>query len=166
MARFLDDEIKIGTFLLRLPESQLKTHLLMRVDTLKKWTDFRSEVVAIISRAISTAQSQPTPMGVGAVGKGTSSKGGKGAKGGGKRNNQSQQGRSRSGITDHTSTNCPHSDLTCRKCGKVGWISGERVSICWTILASRGVEDFPERRTAPPDIASLLRFGLEDKDCS
>ena len=34
--KVLDDEIKIGTFLLRLPESQLKTHLLMRVDTLKK----------------------------------------------------------------------------------------------------------------------------------
>ena len=41
----LDDEIKIGTFLCRLPESQLKTHLLMRVDTLKKWTDFRGKVV-------------------------------------------------------------------------------------------------------------------------
>ena len=33
--KVLDDEIKIGTFLLRLPESQLKTHLLIRVDTLK-----------------------------------------------------------------------------------------------------------------------------------
>ena len=33
--KVLDDEIKIGTFLLRLPESQLKTNLLMRVDTLK-----------------------------------------------------------------------------------------------------------------------------------
>ena len=31
--KVLDDEIKIGIFLLRLPESQLKTHLLMRVDT-------------------------------------------------------------------------------------------------------------------------------------
>ena len=31
--KVLDDEIKIGTFLLRWPESQLKTHLLMRVDT-------------------------------------------------------------------------------------------------------------------------------------
>ena len=34
--KVLDDEIKMGTFLLRLPESQLKTHLLMRVDNLKK----------------------------------------------------------------------------------------------------------------------------------
>ena len=34
--KILDDEIKIGTGLLRLPESQLKTHLLMRVDKLKK----------------------------------------------------------------------------------------------------------------------------------
>ena len=34
--KVLDDEIKIGTFLLRLLESQLKTHLLMRVDTLRK----------------------------------------------------------------------------------------------------------------------------------
>ena len=39
------DETKIGTFLLRLPESQLKTHLLMRVDNLKKWTDFRGEII-------------------------------------------------------------------------------------------------------------------------
>ena len=62
----------------------------MRVDTLKKWTDFRCEVVAI-SRAISTAQTQPTPMDIGAVGKGTTSKGGKGAKGGGKRNNAETQ---------------------------------------------------------------------------
>ena len=41
----------------------------MRVDKLKKWTDFRDEVVAI-SRAIAVAQSQPTPMDIGAVGKG------------------------------------------------------------------------------------------------
>ena len=77
-----DDEVKIGTFLLRLPESQLITHLLMRVDTLKKLTDFSCEVVAI-SRAISAAQTQPTPMDIGVMGKGTSSKGGKGAKSGG-----------------------------------------------------------------------------------
>ena len=75
----LDDEIKIGTVLIRLPESQLKTHLLMRVDKLKKWTDFRDEVVAI-SRAIAVAQPQPTPMDVGAVGNGKSGKGGKRAK--------------------------------------------------------------------------------------
>ena len=55
--------------LLRLPESQLNTLLLKRVDKLKKWTDFRDEVAAI-SRAIAVAQSQPTPMEVGAVGKG------------------------------------------------------------------------------------------------
>ena len=63
----------------RLPESQLKTHLLMRVDTLKKWTDFRGEVVAI-SRAIATAQAQPTPMDIEAMSKVTPSKGGEGAK--------------------------------------------------------------------------------------
>ena len=40
----LDDEIKVGAVLLRLPESQLKALLLMRVDKLKKWTDFRDEV--------------------------------------------------------------------------------------------------------------------------
>ena len=66
--KVLDDEIKIGTFLLRLPESHLKTHLLMRVDKLKKGTDFRDELVAI-SRAIAVAQSQPTPMDIGAVGR-------------------------------------------------------------------------------------------------
>ena len=66
----LDDEIKIGTFLLGLPASQTKTLLLMSVDTLKKWTDLRGEVVAI-SRAISTAQTQPTPMDIGAMNKGT-----------------------------------------------------------------------------------------------
>ena len=58
----------------------------MRVDKLKKWTDFRDEVVAI-SRAIAFAQSEPTPMDIGAVGKGQSGKGGKGSKGAGKRNN-------------------------------------------------------------------------------
>ena len=79
-SKVLDDEIKIGTFLLRLPESQLKTHLLMRVDTLKKWTDFRSEVVAI-SSAVSAAQAQPTAMDIGAVGKGQSGKNGKGTRG-------------------------------------------------------------------------------------
>ena len=110
---------KIGAFLLRSPESQMKTHLLMRVDTLKKWTDFRGEVVAI-SRAISAAQAQPTAMDTGAVGKGKSGKNGKGTKGGGKRNNQTQHACSRCGNTEHTSANCPHSDKTCRKCGNVG----------------------------------------------
>ena len=33
--KILDDEIKVGAVLLRLPESQLKTQLLMRVDKLK-----------------------------------------------------------------------------------------------------------------------------------
>ena len=65
--KILDDEIKVvGAVLLRLPESQLKTHLLMCVDKLKKWTDFRDEVVAI-SRAIAIAQSQPTQTDIGAV---------------------------------------------------------------------------------------------------
>ena len=110
----LDDEIKIGTFLPRLPESQLKTHLLMRVDMANIWTDFRSEVGAI-SRAISAAQSQPTAMDIGAVGKG--------AKGGGKRHIQTQQACSRCGNTDHTPANCPPSDETCRTCGKVGHLA-------------------------------------------
>ena len=74
-----DDEIKVGAVLLRLPESQLKTDLLMRVDKMKKWTDFRDEV-ATISRAIAVSQSQPTPMDIGAVGKGKSGKGGKDSK--------------------------------------------------------------------------------------
>ena len=112
--KVLDDEVKIGTFLLRLPK--------MRVDTLKKWTDFRGEVVAI-SRAISAAQAQPTAMGIGAVGKGQSGKKGKGAEGGGKRNNQTQHACTRCGHTEHTSANCPHSDKTCRKCGKVGHLA-------------------------------------------
>ena len=103
--KILDDEIKIGTLLLRLPESQLKTHLLMRVDNLKKWTDFRNELVAI-SRGIAAAQTQPTPMDNGAVGNGKSSKGGKGATGGGKRNNQTQQACLRFGNTDHNPANC------------------------------------------------------------
>ena len=34
--KILDDEIKVGVVLLRLPESQFKTHLLMRVEKLKK----------------------------------------------------------------------------------------------------------------------------------
>ena len=46
--KILDDEINVGAVLLRMPESQLKTHLLMRVDKLKMWTDFRDEVVLIL----------------------------------------------------------------------------------------------------------------------
>ena len=100
--KVLDDKIKIGTFLFRLPKSQLKTYLLLRFDTMKKWTDFRDEVVAI-SRAISTAQTQPTPTDVGAMSKGTRSNCGKGAK----RSIQTQQACPKCGNTDHTTTNCP-----------------------------------------------------------
>ena len=75
--KILDDEIKVGAVSLILPESQLQTELLMRVDKLRKWTDFRDEVVAI-SRATAVAQAQPTPVDIGAVGKGKSGKGGKG----------------------------------------------------------------------------------------
>ena len=52
----------------------MTTHLLVRVDSLRKWTDFRGEVVAI-SRAISAAQTQPTPMDIGAMSKGAPQKG-------------------------------------------------------------------------------------------
>ena len=120
--KILDHEIKNGTVLLRSPESQLKTHLLMR---LKKWTDFRDEVVAI-SRAIAVAQTQPTPMDIGAAGKEKSGKSGKGAEGVGKRSNQTQQACSRCGNTDHISATCFHSDNTCRKCGKEGHLA----SVC------------------------------------
>ena len=44
-----------------------------------------------ISGAGPPAQTQPTPMDVGAMNKGTPSMGGKGAKGGGKGDNQTQQ---------------------------------------------------------------------------
>ena len=78
--KVLDDEIKIGTFLIKLPETPLKTHLLMRVDALMKWTDSSGEVVAI-SRAIAAAQAQPTPMDVGATSKRAPDKGGQGSEG-------------------------------------------------------------------------------------
>ena len=55
--------------------------MLTHVDMLKKWTDFGDEAVAVF-RAIAVAQTQPAPMDIGAVGKGKSSKGGKGAEGG------------------------------------------------------------------------------------
>ena len=49
MAIYKRDSVKIGTFLLRLFESQLKIHLRMRVDTPKKWTDFKREVFCELS---------------------------------------------------------------------------------------------------------------------
>ena len=147
--KILDDESKVGAVLLRLPESTLKIHLLMRVDKLKKWTDFSDEVVAI-SRAIAVAQSQPTPMEIGAVDKGISSKGGKGSTGDGKRNPQTQQGCLRCGNTDHTSANCLHSDKNVPSSGKCvpifwnssaqgqGWSEGQgrrqRCECCQNVL--------------------------------
>ena len=71
--------------------------------------------MAAISFAIAVAQSQPTPMDIGAVGKWKSGNGGKESKGVGKRNTQTQQACPRY---------CPHSDKTCRKCGKVGHVAG------------------------------------------
>eukprot|EP00971_Amphidinium_carterae_P122217 2419924-Amphidinium_carterae.1 len=50
----LDDEARIGIILLRLPDSPIKTHLLMRVDTLQAWADFRQEILSI-SRAMATS---------------------------------------------------------------------------------------------------------------
>ena len=123
--KIFDDEIKVGAVLLRLRESQLKNHFADACRQTEKWTDFRDEVVAI-SRAIAVAQSLPTPMDIGVVGKGNSGKGDKGSKGAGNRNNQTQQACSRCGNTDHTSANCTPSDKTCRTCGKVGHLA----SVC------------------------------------
>ena len=69
------------------------------------------------------AQTQPIPMDVGAMSKGTPNKGGKGAKGGGQRSNQTPQRCPRCGTTDHTSGNCLHFHKTCRKCGNVGHLA-------------------------------------------
>eukprot|EP00971_Amphidinium_carterae_P119114 2359761-Amphidinium_carterae.1 len=65
----LDDEARIGIILLRLPDSPLKTHLLMRVDTLQAWADFRQEILSI-SRAMATSSRMATPMEIGAIAKG------------------------------------------------------------------------------------------------
>ena len=83
----LDDEIKVVAVSLRLPESPLNTHLLMRVDKLKKCTDFKDGSGLRFLVRLPVAQSQPTPMGIGAVGKGKSGKGGEGSRGAGKRDN-------------------------------------------------------------------------------
>ena len=65
--KILDAEFRIGTFMLRLPEGPMKIHLLMRVDVLRTWVDFRQGVLAI-TRAIISAQETPTPMDIGVVG--------------------------------------------------------------------------------------------------
>ena len=131
---FLNEEIKIGTLLIRFPESRLKTHLLMSVDTPKKWTDFTGEVVAI-SRAISTAQTQPTPMDVGATSKGTPSKGGKGAQ---RERHTRQSWHSKhvqdAEARDHTSANCPSLRQDEPKVRK-SRSPGERVSTFWNSAA-------------------------------
>ena len=87
----------------------------------EKWTDFRDEVVAM-SRAIAVAQSQPTPMDIGAVSKGKSGKGCKEAN-----------------VTIRLSKHVPGAETritllqtvltltkTFRKCGKVGHLA----SVC------------------------------------
>ena len=94
----------------------------MRVGKLKIWTDFRDEVVAI-SLANAVAQTHPTPMDIGAEGKEKSGIDGKEAKGADKHNNQTKQGCSRCGNSDHTSASCSHTDKTCLKCGKVGHLA-------------------------------------------
>ena len=121
--KVLDDEIKVGAVLLRLPESQLKTHLLMRhtekVDRLQRRSgsdfscDCRCSVTAVTDEHWCSGQ--------GDIGERD-----KGSKGAGKRNNPTQQACSRCGNTDHTSANCLHSDKTCRQCGNVGPLS----SVC------------------------------------
>ena len=88
------------------PNHRRKTHLLMRVYKLKKVDRLSGDEMVAISRAIAVAQSQPTPMDIGAVGKGKSGKGGKGSRGAGKLNNQTQQACSRCGNTDGPSGRC------------------------------------------------------------
>ena len=111
--KVLDDEVKTGTFLIR--ESLLKTHLLMPVDTLKKWTGCRGVVVAI-SRAIATAKAQPTPMDVGAMSQGAPDKGSKGS-------HQVPHVCPTWRGSEHTNANFPHADKTWGKCGKIGHIA-------------------------------------------
>ena len=123
-----------GAVLLRLSESHLKTHL--------QWTDFRDEVVAIY-RAIAVAQTLPTPMNIGAVGKGKCGNGGKEAKGAGKRNNQTQQACSRCGNTDHQQL--PLSDdllqeaagapILVSKCNRDRWIGA-------AIVPTKGADEY------------------------
>ena len=71
--KVLDDENQDWNVSAQVARITAENHLLMRVDTVKKGTGFRSEAVAI-ARAISATQTLPTPMDIGAVGKGTSSK--------------------------------------------------------------------------------------------
>ena len=101
--------MRIGAFLLRLPESPLKTHLLMRVDQLTRWADFRAEVVAI-SRAIATAQAVPAPMDIGAVtkgpGKGGGGRGGRGGGMGGKPTAGGSQSAGRGGEQQYACPRC------------------------------------------------------------
>ena len=107
--KVFDNEIKVGTFLLRLPNHSRKHILPMRVDTFKKWTDFRGGVAAI-SREISSAQTQPIRWTLEPWERERLAKVA--------RSERWWQKMSKMWNTDHTSANCPHSNKTCQKLWK------------------------------------------------
>ena len=163
--KVLDAEFRIGTFMRQLLEGPMKIYLLMRVDVLRTWIDFRQEVLAI-TRAMISAQETPTPMDIGVVGKGN--KGGKGGRGG--------QGKkcSKCGKMGHTQENCwaggkgggnggKAGPKKCDNCGK----QGHTASSCWQNQGGKGKGKSGNANSAQSQKTCWVcgKIGHLSKDC-
>ena len=135
--KILDNEIKVGAMLLRLPESQFKKPYADACRETEKVDRFQRRSGCGFSgdcRCSVTADTDGHWSGGQGKIRRKSGKGGKGSKGPGKRNNQTQQACSRCGNTDHTFCKLFSFLQHVPKIRK-GWSSGKCVSMIWNSSA-------------------------------